>query len=369
MNNFSLYHKNSPCLCILQEREQIGGNESTSKTFHLSLNIENTQLHFHPGDSLGVLPENDPFFVSQLLLLLHTSENSLVYDPRSQKQMSAHHYLSACVNFSRISSALIHFLESKIGLPLPDSFTAGKDLLDLLESLALPSLSLAEIQPFLAPLLPRFYSISSCLQTHPKQVDLLVALASYNHPTKGLQYGVASHFLCHLAKIGHTSIPVYVQPTKHFTIPSNPSHSLLMIGPGTGVAPYRAFLQRRIAQQASGSHWLIFGGRHQDTDFLYKDFWQTAQEKGILKLSTAFSRDQEEKIYVQHRLLEEASTVWKWLESGCFVYVCGDASRMAKDVEAALLQIIHTHQGLGETEAKQYIKKLRSEGRYVADVY
>ncbi len=379
-NSKPVYTKTSPCIAKIHSRTALNPSNKNKQTFHISLNIEGSNLHFTPGDSLGILPQNDPTLIRDLLSFMDLEPTSFVIDPRSQESLSLLNYLTSKVNLSRISTSLLETLthssskKDKItDLLHPEkkteltSFLQGKDLLDVFEELDVSKIKPETILPHLSPLLPRFYSISSSLKSHENEVHLLVALSSYEHK-KGPRFGVASHFLCNLAKENHTEIPLYVQPSKHFKIPEDSSKNLIMIGPGTGVAPYRAFLQERAALNAEGNNWLFFGERNRDTDFFYKDFWDSFSAQGKLKLSTAFSRDQEEKIYVQHKLLEEAAEVWRWLENGAYFYVCGDADKMAKDVEAALLQIIQQN-GHTEETAKAYLKNLKVSKRYLADVY
>ncbi len=384
MTNFAatkpLYSKASPCLAKMHSRTLLNPSNKTKQTYHISLNIQETGIFFHPGDSLGILPQNDPGLIEELLAFIDSSPNRVIVDPRSQSSLPLIEYFTSKVNLGRVSTSLLTSLlvssqkkdvlanllqpENKLALT---TFLEGKDLLDVFEELGVSGISPEVLLPHLAPLLPRFYSISSSLKAHQDEVHLLVALSSYEHK-KGTRYGVASHFLCNLAKENETHIPLYVQPSKHFKIPEDSSKDLIMIGPGTGVAPYRAFLQERSMEKAEGKHWLFFGERNKHTDFFYQDFWHSHCSQGTLKVSTAFSRDQEEKVYVQHKLLEEAEEVWHWLENGAYFYVCGDASKMAKDVEATLLQIIQK-QGFSEEGAKMYFKNLKVAKRYLTDVY
>ncbi len=376
----SLYSKAAPCLAKMHSKTLLNPSNKTKQTYHISLNIQETGLFFQPGDSLGILPQNDPNLIQELLTFIDSSPDKILVDPRSQSPLSLIEYFTSKVNLSRINTSLLASLpvnlqkkdmlcsllepENKLALT---AFLEGKDLLDIFEELDVSNIPPEVLLPHLAPLLPRFYSISSSLTAHQDEVHLLVALSSYQHK-KGTRYGVASHFLCNLAKENETHIPLYVQPSKHFKIPEDHSKALIMVGPGTGVAPYRAFLQERSMQKAEGKHWLFFGERNKHADFFYQDFWDSHSSQGALKVSTAFSRDQEEKVYVQHKLLEEAEEIWRWLENGAYFYVCGDASKMAKDVEATLLQIIQK-QGFSEEEAKLYFKNLKTTKRYLTDVY
>lgn len=378
------YSKASPCPVLLKEKKLLTHPSSSKKTYHIALNIKGTDVEFHPGDSIGVLPQNDPSLIRKFFSLLSTTPDELIADPRSQEEMSAEYYLSHKVNLSRVNSSLIrHFfqaskneeLKEKLSFLLePENkialaeFIQGKDLLDIIALLQDAPSSLQELAQFFTPILPRFYSISSSLKTHPDEIHLLVALLSYSHGGE-TRFGVASHFLCHLALEENTTIPIYVQPAAHFKLPEDPSQNLIMIGPGTGVAPYRAFLQERMHQNASGKNWLFFGERNRDSDFLYEEYWTDLEKQDKLKLDTAFSRDQEAKEYVQHKLLAQSKEVWNWISTGSYLYVCGDASKMAKDVESALLSIFEKEGSMTDIDAKAYLKELRSSRRYMTDVY
>jgi sulfite reductase (NADPH) flavoprotein alpha-component len=378
------YSKALPCKVNLLEKRLLTHEHSTKKTYHIALDIENTDLQFEPGDSIGVLPQNDPGIIAKFFTQLCSRPHELLIDPRSQEEMTCEHYLLHKVNLSRINSSLLrHLLQENVAPSQKDfltylvdpankeelaTFLSGKDLIDIVKLFQKHPSPLQELAQYLTPLLPRFYSISSSLKTYPNEIHLLVALLSYPHNNE-IRYGVASHFLCHLAKEKETSIPIYIQPAAHFKLPEDSSANLIMIGPGTGVAPYRAFLQERIHENALGKNWLFFGERSSQYDFLYKDYWDELVKKDQLILDLAFSRDQKEKIYVQHRILNNAHMIWEWIQNGSYIYVCGDASRMAKDVDTALLQIIEKQGNLREEEAKSYLKNLRHTRKYMTDVY
>jgi sulfite reductase (NADPH) flavoprotein alpha-component len=379
-----VYNKQSPCLAKVKEKSLLTGPNSLKETYHISLDIKDTGLHFTPGDSLAIFPQNDPKLVLQALSFLGCPPEKNLVDPRSNIEMSALSYFSSKANLAKISSSLLKHLielpicpEKKLQLsyllepenkPLLTDFIAQNDLIEVLSFLKHPPEFLDPLLAHLSPLLPRFYSISSSLKTHTDEVHLLVALASYTYKEE-TRYGVASHFLCNLATPGLTEVPLYVQPSKHFKLPENPDSNIIMIGPGTGVAPYRAFLQERIAEEATGKNWLFFGGRYQASDFLYGDLWTKWRQEGKLHLSTSFSRDQEQKEYVQHALLNQSKEIFRWLEGGAYFYVCGDAQNMAKDVEAALISLIQKEGSFSPEETKAYFKALKASKRYLTDVY
>ncbi len=198
---------------------------------------------------------------------------------------------------------------------------------------------------------------------------MTIAHVSYLSSKGKLRYGVGTHFLCDRAEIETTEVPLYLQPSHGFKLPSDPNASIILVGPGTGIAPYRAFLQERLYKKTQGRNWLFFGERHRKHDFYYADFWLSLEKQGRLRLDLAFSRDGARKIYVQHRMWENRKDLWEWIEEGAFFYVCGDAKEMAKDVEAMLQKIAADQGGLSEEDARRKIKELRAQKRYLADVY
>ncbi len=374
------YSKTDPYTAFLKEKKLLSHPNSTKKTYHISLDIKGSDLIFQPGDSIGILAQNDPLLVRRFFSLLSCPPDRLIIDPRSQVEMTAEEYLLGRVNLSRVNTSLLRYFAEKVQneklsfLLQPENKTAlaefiqGKDLVDIVRLLQESPTSLDEIAPFFTPLLPRFYSISSSLKAHSGELHLLVALLSYSHQDE-IRYGVASHFLCHLARENQTPIPLYVQPAAHFKLPEDPSANIIMIGPGTGVAPYRAFLQERLSSNATGKHWLFFGERNRQYDFIYEDYLTELEKQGNLRLDTAFSRDQESKEYVQHKLLKYSQEIWDWISKGSYIYVCGDAHHMAKDVEAALLSIIEKYGNLSEQGARAHLKHLRASRKYMTDVY
>jgi sulfite reductase (NADPH) flavoprotein alpha-component len=243
----------------------------------------------------------------------------------------------------------------------------GREVVDLLGNLAQP-FSAAEFAALLKKLAPRLYSISSSLKAHPDEVHLTVSAVRYEAFGRSRK-GVASTFLAD--RVSDTGrAPVFVQPSHGFKPPAASETPMIMVGPGTGIAPFRAFLEERQALGARGKNWLFFGDQKRGTDYLYEESLEAWKRDGFLtRLDLAFSRDQAEKVYVQTRMLEAAAELWAWLEEGAHFYVCGDASRMAKDVDAALHTIVEKEGGKSADDAKAYIAKLKTEKRYKRDVY
>ncbi len=349
-----MYSRTHPYIARIQERTLLTGPGSSKKTYHIVLDIEDPHFSFKVGDSIGVLPTNDQGVVDRILHKLGASGLELVEDTRANTTLSFRDFLLHKANISKVSFHKIFSVE-KTACPL----------IELVENLKPSPHELCKV---LLPLLPRFYSIASSPKIYPHEIHLTVAFVRFELHGQ-IQVGVGSHFLCEQAILESTPIPIYVQPSHHFTLPKDPNTSIIMIGPGTGIAPFRAFLQERIACQALGRNWLFFGERNRLTDFYYQDYLLELEKQGRLRLDTAFSRDQPQKIYVQHRLLEEKRSLWEWIQTGSYLYVCGDAEEMAKDVEAALEQIAREVGGMSEEEARKFWKALRLEKRYLLDVY
>jgi sulfite reductase (NADPH) flavoprotein alpha-component len=349
-----MYTKTKPYIARIKERELLTGLKSSKKTFHIVLDVEGADFGFKVGDSIGVIPKNDPELVERILHKLKASGGEEIQDTRAQERVSFRKFLIERANISKVS---FHKL-----LPLEKT---ASPLLDLVEH---HRPSPQELCNILLPLLPRFYSIASSPLVFPREIHLTVAFVSFelNGQT---HFGVGSHFLCKQAEIESTPIPIYVQPSNHFTLPVDGNASIIMVGPGTGIAPFRAFLQERIAKQAEGRNWLFFGERNSASDFYYKEYLTELEKGGRLRLDTAFSRDQSDKVYVQHKMLSQKKSLWEWIQSGSYLYVCGDAEEMAKDVDAALQQIAKEEGRMNEEEARKFLKGLRVERRYLLDVY
>jgi sulfite reductase (NADPH) flavoprotein alpha-component len=373
-----------PAPAVIKERFLLTKQGSTKRTFHLSLDITQAPIQFKVGDSIGIYAQNDPHLVQHLLEAMKAKGDELIYDPRTHTPLTLWEFLSFKANLSRLTSSFLKLFyeheqkhDKKNSLqrllqtenkPLLSQYLSTHDPLDLFKEYQDVQAPLQELCAQFGPLLPRFYSVASSQQLFKQEVHLTVALFSFTH-NEEQRYGVGSHFLCHLAEVQKTPIPIYVQPAHHFTLPADDTAPIIMIGPGTGVAPFRAFMQERLARNATGKNWLFFGERNRQFDYFYQDEWESWVSQGKLVLDLAFSRDQEEKIYVQHKMLERAKQLWSWLEEGAYFFVCGDAHRMAKDVEHALQRIIQEQGQMSEEAAKAYVKTLRSQKRYLADVY
>lgn len=344
---------------------------SSKETWHITLSAEGRTPSFQVGDSIAIYPKNDPEEVSAVLKQLGVSESLLVKDSRvspalPSKEMPILELLSSHYNIQAVPSRVIDFLQGYKKCALKEHLfphTLSEWLMAL--GISNEDLPLEELVSKLQPLVPRFYSIASTPLQVDGGIDLMVAKAWYDFAGQK-RLGVCSNYLISHAQEG---ISAYIQPTRHFLFPSDPHIPLLLIGPGTGLAPFRAYLQDRLLkQQLSGKVWLFFGERQKEYDYFYDEFWEQLQKEPFFRMSLAFSRDTPQKIYVQHRLWEARDRVWDWLQQGGQIYVCGDAKNMARDVETTLLEIFKTMLG-SEDKAREYLKELRSTGRYLRDIY
>ena len=349
---------------------------SDKETRHFELSLQDSGLDYLPGDSLGVLPTNCEEVVGDLLTTVGLSgEETVEIGEESLVLKDALMNRLACTVLSKIqikkfneiaqSEKLADLLQIANKQDLVD-YMWGRELIDLFLEFPQAEISAQDFVGLLRPMPPRLYSIASSLSAHAEEVHLTVAVVRYEgHERK--RKGVCSSYLAE--RIGST-IPCYLHPNKNFKLPDDPSTPIIMVGPGTGIAPFRAFIEERQATGATGKNWLFFGDRSQKTDYLYSDEWESYQEGGILhELDLAWSRDQAEKVYVQHKMLEKKAELWNWLRNGAVFYVCGDASRMAKDVDQALRTIAQEQGSMSEEEAGVWIKGLQKERRYLKDVY
>lgn len=357
---------------VINQRLNADGAEKEIRQFGFDLTGSN--FHYEAGDALGVWPTNCPELVGEMLRALKLSASTMVtlknHGELALGEALLHHY-----EIARITPDILKFVQKRSASPalallmedearLKD-WLWGKQLIDLL--LAFPiKVEASDWLTVLKRLQPRLYSISSSPKVHPTQVHLTVSTVRYgDDPTRG---GVCSTFMADRAK--DVDVAIFLQRATHFRPPKNPDTPLIMVGPGTGIAPFIAFLQERQATAAQGKNWLFFGEQHIATDFYYREELEALQKSGVLhRLDTAFSRDQAEKIYVQHRMLEQGETLWQWLQQGAYFCVCGDASRMAKDVDAALKTIVQTYGNMSAESAAEYVSNMAQDKRYVRDVY
>jgi sulfite reductase (NADPH) flavoprotein alpha-component len=366
-----------PALVTLVDAYPLTRPGSDKDVRHVVFDLSTTDLSYETGDSLGVYARKNPQLVQAVLDRLGASgEEMVAFDGDA---LPLRQVLLAKVDIARPSDECLEFLASRafseddvrqlIALSRGEgpAALAEADLLDVL--LAFPSVmpSLPGLLKSLDRLQPRLYSIASSPAAHPREVHLTVSAVRWDDKERQ-RTGVGSCYLADFAKPGDV-IPVFVQKSHGFGVPADDEAPAIMVGPGTGIAPFRAFLEEREARKAKGRNWLFCGGQKRAIDFLYEDQIGDWQRRGILtRLDTAFSRDQADKVYVQHRMRENAQELWRWLEAGAHFYVCGDAKRMAKDVEDTLLEIAAEHGGKGQ-DGRAWLERLAKAGRYQRDVY
>ena len=349
---------------------------SDKETRHFELSLKDSGLEYLPGDSLGVVPTNCEEVIGDLLAAVGLSGDETVEigDEHVILRDALMHRL-ACTVLSKIqikkfneiakSEQLFDLLQVANKDSLVD-YMWGREHIDLFLEFPQTGLSAQDFVGLLRPMPPRLYSIASSLSAHAEEVHLTVAVVRYEGNGRKRK-GVCSSYLAE--RVGDT-IPCYLHPNKNFKLPEDSSTPIIMVGPGTGIAPFRAFIEERQATGAKGKNWLFFGDRSQNTDYLYGNEWESYQKEGILnELDLAWSRDQQEKVYVQHKMLEKKAELWSWLQNGAVFYVCGDASRMAKDVDQALRTVAQDEGSMNEEEAATWIKGLQKERRYLKDVY
>jgi sulfite reductase (NADPH) flavoprotein alpha-component len=375
----STWHRDNPFHAELIDKRVLTQDVSSKMTIHMGFSLTGSDLSYDAGDALGVIPKNDPALVAEILDSVQLSGDELIELPKVGSRTIAE-ALSHDLQITRLSRKLVDGyaklgdVKILLGLLVPeqqshlDTYMYDRGVVDLLveyPGVVSGAQQLADLLPKLAP---RLYSISSSPKAHTGEVHATVAVVRYRSHNRE-RGGVCSTMFADRTDVGGR-LPVYIQQNKKFRLPVDSSAPIIMIGPGTGIAPFRGFLHERCAIGATGRNWLFFGERSAATDFLYREELEQMSASGLLtQLDTAFSRDQEHKIYVQDRMVEQGANLFAWLEEGASVYVCGDASRMAKDVDLALHKVIEQHGGRDEESAKEYVQTLHETKRYHRDVY
>lgn len=376
----SVYGRANPFPGKLVVNRRLTGEESEKDTRHFEIDLSGWGLNYEVGDSMTIVPTNDPELVQDIVHALCATGEELV--PSVTKGAPALPLREALLREYRITQVAPKFLkaiaERASGAPLLnelldperkqdlDNYLWGMEVIDFLSEHPSVRFAPEEFVGLLAKLQPRLYSISSSLKLHPESVHLTVDVVRYeSHGRK--RKGVCSSFLAERAD--HAPIPVFPNTSK-FRLPEDGNTPIIMVGPGTGIAPFRAFIQERKAVGAKGKAWLFFGSQREKCDYFYKDEFDALTSEGFLtRMDCAFSRDQEKKVYVQTRMEENAPELWKWLDEGAHFFVCGDAKRMAKDVDATLRKIIQEQGGRSLDDANEYVEKMKSDKRYKRDVY
>ncbi len=372
-----VWDKTHPFQASLNERVLLNGTGSVKETLHLEFSLAGSGIQYLPGDALGVKPSNCPQVVDDFISSAgFDGDESVVRTDGSGGKLRT--VLIEELNSTTLSKRFIESYATlakseKLDALLKSSldvkeYIAGREISDLLADYPSHEMVPQQLVEVMRTLPSRLYSIVSSLRAHPEEVHLTVGVIRYETHGKSRK-GVASTYLADRIAIGEKA-PVYIHENKNFRLPENPSTPILMVGTGTGIAPFRAFIEERTATNAPGKNWLFFGDQHYTYDFLYQLEWQEFLKDGVLtRLDVAFSRDAPQKCYVQHKIRENAKEFWRWLESGAHLYVCGNASHMAKDVHQTLLDILGTEGKMDEESAKKYVSQMVKDKRYQKDVY
>ncbi|MFL6976755.1 assimilatory sulfite reductase (NADPH) flavoprotein subunit [Bacillus inaquosorum] len=376
----SSYSRTNPFRAEVLENLNLNGRGSNKETRHVELSLEGSGLTYEPGDSLGVYPENDPELVELLLKEMNWDPEEIV---TLNKQGDVRPLKEALISYYEITVLTKPLLEQAAQLTGSNelrellapgnegnvkAYIEGRDLLDLIRDYGPFSVSAQEFVSILRKMPARLYSIASSLSANPDEVHLTIGAVRYDAHGRERK-GVCSILCAERLQPGDT-LPVYVQHNQNFKLPKDPETPIIMVGPGTGVAPFRSFMQEREETGAEGKAWMFFGDQHFVTDFLYQTEWQNWLKDGVLtKMDVAFSRDTEEKVYVQHRMLEQSAELFEWLQEGAAVYICGDEKHMAHDVHNTLLEIIEKEGNMTREEAEVYLADMQQQKRYQRDVY
>ncbi|MDZ5671147.1 assimilatory sulfite reductase (NADPH) flavoprotein subunit [Bacillus stercoris] len=376
----SSYSRTNPFRAEVLENLNLNGRGSNKETRHVELSLEGSGLTYEPGDSLGVYPENDPELVELLLKEMNWDPEEIVTlnkqgDVRPLKEALISHYEITVLTKPLLEQAAqLTGSEELRELLAPGNeenakaYIEGRDLLDLVRDYGPFSVSAQQFVSILRKMPARLYSIASSLSANPDEVHLTIGAVRYDAHGRERK-GVCSILCAERLQPGDT-LPVYVQHNQNFKLPKDPETPIIMVGPGTGVAPFRSFMQEREETGAEGKAWMFFGDQHFVTDFLYQTEWQNWLKDGVLtKMDVAFSRDTEEKVYVQHRMLEQSAELFEWLQEGAAVYICGDEKHMAHDVHNTLLEIIEKEGNMSREEAEAYLADMQQQKRYQRDVY
>lgn len=374
------HSRTNPFHAEVFENLNLNGRGSSRETRHLELSLEGSNLQYEPGDSLGIFPENHPRLVDELIDAMGWQAEELVAVNKNGEQKSLrdallHHYEITVLTKPLLEQAAQLISSSELNRILEAgreqelrAYVQERDLLDLVQDFSFQGVPAGKFVSILRKIPARLYSIASSPQSFPGEVHITVRTVRYE--ARGRErYGVCSIQLAERVQAGDT-LPVFIQHNSNFKLPENSDSPVIMIGPGTGVAPFRAFLGEREESGAEGKTWLFYGDQHFSTDFLYQLEWQSWLKKGVLtRMDVAFSRDTDKKVYVQHRMMEKSRELYEWLKEGAYVYVCGDEKKMAHDVHATLSAILEQEGGLSPEEAAEYLLRMQQQKRYQRDVY
>ncbi|WP_052352949.1 sulfite reductase subunit alpha [Neobacillus dielmonensis] len=374
------FSRTNPFQAKVLKNSNLNNNGSSKETRHIELSLKGSGLSYVPGDALGIVPENDPELVDTLL-------EEMQWDPETavtiNKQGDTLPLREALLTYFEITLLTKKIMQQATGftsnnelqrLVLNENvnelkeYMEGRDLLDVLRDFGPWNASAQDIVSLLRKMPPRLYSIASSLTAHPDEVHLTIGAVRYTANGRDRK-GVCSVQCAERVQEGDT-LPVFIQPNKHFHLPESLESDIIMVGPGTGIAPFRSYIEERAVTKATGRAWLFFGDQHSATDFLYQEELENYLKEGVLtRLDAAFSRDSEQKVYVQHKMSDNSKELFAWLENGAYFYVCGDKQHMAKDVHNTLIDVIEKEGNMSREAAEQYLNTMKDQGRYQRDVY
>ncbi|MBP3950785.1 assimilatory sulfite reductase (NADPH) flavoprotein subunit [Bacillus suaedae] len=376
----SEFSRTNPFRAEVLENLNLNGRGSNKETRHLEISLEGSGLTYQPGDSLGVYPENDPILVDMVIKEMNWNSEETVTLNKQGETRSLKDALISYYEITILTKPIIQKaaelssnseLKDLVSTGNEDKLKAyldGHDLLDLLKDFGPWNVSAQEITGILRKMPARLYSIASSLSANPDEVHLTIGAVRYE--AHGRERNGVCSILCSERLEPGDTLPVFVQHNENFKLPENPDTPIIMVGPGTGIAPFRSFIQEREETGAEGKSWLFFGDQHFVTDFLYQIEWQKALKDGVLtKMDVAFSRDTAEKVYVQNRMQENSKELYEWLEAGAVVYICGDEKHMAHDVHNTLIDIIEKEGSMSREQAESYLADMQQQKRYQRDVY
>ncbi|EOF9265778.1 NADPH-dependent assimilatory sulfite reductase flavoprotein subunit [Klebsiella pneumoniae] len=371
----SPYTKEAPLTATLSVNQKITGRNSEKDVRHIEIDLGDSGLRYQPGDALGVWYQNDPQLVKELveLLWLKGDEPVTVEGKTLPLSEALQWHFELTVNTATIVENYAALTRSESLLPLVgdkaqlQQYAAATPIVDMVR-FSPAQLDAEALIGLLRPLTPRLYSIASSQAEVESEVHVTVGVVRYEIEGRARAGGASSFLADRVEEDGE--VRVFIEHNDNFRLPANPETPVIMIGPGTGIAPFRAFMQQRAADGAQGKNWLFFGNPHFTEDFLYQVEWQSYVKEGLLtRIDLAWSRDQQQKIYVQDKLREQGAELWRWINDGAHIYVCGDANRMAKDVENTLLEVIAEYGAMDAEAADEFLSELRVERRYQRDVY
>ncbi|MEH7503531.1 sulfite reductase subunit alpha [Neobacillus drentensis] len=374
------FSRTNPFQAKILKNINMNGEGSSKETRHIELSLEGSGLSYVPGDALGIIPSNDLELVASILEEMHWDEEALVTINKQGESLPLKEALTNYFEITLLSKKVLQqaaaFTENEElqKLLLVENaaqlkeYCYGRDLLDMVREFGPWKANAQEIVSILRKMTPRLYSIASSIAANPDEVHLTIGAVRYTAYGRERK-GVCSILCAERVNEGDT-LPIFVQANKHFHLPESHDTDIIMVGPGTGIAPFRSFIQERTVNKGTGRSWLFFGDQHAGSDFLYQDELEKYQQDGVLsKLDTAFSRDGAQKVYVQHKMQEHSKELFEWLQNGAYFYVCGDKEYMAKDVHETLINVIEKEGSMSRDEAEAYLKDMQKLGHYQRDVY